>query len=618
MKKLLIILLCFTANINAEEKILEFNSHIQVLTNGDIQVKELITVNSENYRIKHGITRDIPTIYFDNFLTHKTANINITNVTLDGNPITYHKQNLINGIRLYIGSKYSYVSKGKHTYGIEYFATHQVIELNESDGLYWNVTGNGWQFPILKASVDVYFPPSTDNINILKEEAWTGKQGSKDKYYQSKTFSDHIHFETTKSLAHSQGFTIQVTWPTGLITDRTSVTWLFIKNNIFWFLSVIMLIVYPLYFYRTWKKYGVDPEKGAIYPIFSPPNNVSPAAIRFITEQYNDSKSFSVAIMNLAVKKYISIEQKSKKKYILTKASNSDQGKLSRGEKRIYSYLFRNRSSITISNTYNSKIKAANDILDKTLIDEYKDQCYRDNKKLWLFGVFLSIVSIFFNWGHFFNFSAYAKNFIIMPLIAIIFSASLMILTKRYYQKLLVTIVPIIALFVIMGAQKHDIYGAYIAIIIFIVFMNALFYYLIQSPTVFGRKLLDKIEGFKLYLSTAEKDRLEIMHPPEMTPHIFEKYLPYAMALGVENKWSKQFNNAMKIQGKDANTYQPSWYIGNNYSNFNFATAATAIGAGLASSVVSAATPPSSNSSGGFGGGGFSGGGGGGGGGGGW
>ncbi len=103
-----------------------------------------------------------------------------------------------------------------------------------------------------------------------------------------------------------------------------------------------------------------------------------------------------------------------------------------------------------------------------------------------------------------------------------------------------------------------------------------------------------------------------------MKAHIFEKYLPYAMALGVENKWSKQFNNAMKIQGKDANTYQPSWYIGNNYSNFNFATAATAIGAGLASSVVSAATPPSSNSSGGFGGGGFSGGGGGGGGGGGW
>ncbi|MFK5894323.1 MAG: DUF2207 domain-containing protein, partial [Pseudomonadota bacterium] len=407
MKKLLILLLFFSVTINAEEKILDFNSRIQVLSDGDIQVKELITVNAENYRIKHGITRDIPTVYFDNFLTHKTANINITNVTLDGQSVNYHKQNLMNGFRLYIGSKNSFVSKGKHTYGIEYFATQQVVDLDESDGLYWNVTGNGWQFPILKASVDIYFPPSAKDITILKQKAWTGRQGSEDQYYQSKIFNDHIHFETTKSLGNAQGLTIQTTWPTGLITDRNSGPWLFIKNNFYWFLSVFMLVLYPLYFYRTWKKYGVDPEKGAIFPIFSPPNDVSPAAIRFITEQYNDSKSFSVAIMNLAVKKYISIEQRSTKKYFLTKTDTDNQGKLSKGEKRIYNYLFRTKSTITISKTYNSKIKAASDLLNTTLIDEYKDQCYRDNNKLWLFGVFLSIVSIFFNWGHFFNFSQY-------------------------------------------------------------------------------------------------------------------------------------------------------------------------------------------------------------------
>ena len=88
--------------------------------------------------------------------------------------------------------------------------------------------------------------------------------------------------------------------------------------------------------------------------------------------------------------------------------------------------------------------------------------------------------------------------------------------------------------------------------------LNALFYHLLQAPTVFGQKLLCKIEGFRMYLNTAEQDRLDLMHPPEMTPQLFEKYLPYALALSVENKWSEQFNNAMKIQGKDIGSYHPN------------------------------------------------------------
>jgi len=380
-----------------------------------------------------------------------------------------------------------------------------------------------------------------------------------------------------------------------------------------------MLFLYPMYFYNVWKKVGIDPPKGAIFPQFKPPNDISPAAMQFVQNNYYETKAFSVAIMNLAVKKYISIEQKSKKEYKLAKLKIQGDAELSRGEARIYEYIFRHKKSITIDKTYNSTIKTANGLLESRIVSEHKDACYKDNLKVWAFGVIISVFIVFINWSHFFNFSSYAAPYLIMSLAAIIISAVLLTVLKSTFQKALAASVPIVVLFVALGNQEDNVFIAYIILVMLMVIINAVFYHLIKAPTVFGRKLLDNIEGFKMYLQTAEQDRLELMHPPEMTPQLFEKYLPFALALGVENSWSKQFSNAMKIKGEDSQSYQPSWYIGNNYSHFNFATTATALGTGLASSVVSSSTPPSSNSSGGFGGGGgFSGGGGGGGGGGGW
>ncbi|MBL4660093.1 MAG: DUF2207 domain-containing protein [Alcanivoracaceae bacterium] len=614
---LLFLLLCLSTNVLAEEKILDFHSRISVLDNGDIHVTEKIKVNVENHNIRHGIFRSTPTVYYGVFFTHKNTDIIILKTRLDGEWVKHHQENLLNGIRVYLGSKNEYVSKGIHTYEIEYIAKGQVIDLAKSNGIYWNVTGTDWDFPIIRARADIYMPNASD-INILTHEAWTGYSGSTNKDYQAAIYNDYIRFETNRRLNPGQGLTIQASWPQGLITQASGKTWIFISNNFLWILSVIMLFLYPLYFYQTWKKVGIDPPKGAVFPIFSPPNNISPAAMRFVEKKYYDTKGFSVAIMNTAVKKHISIEQLSKKKYILTKMSAENNRSLSNGEKTAYKYLFKNRKTITIDASYDSTIKTANNLLKISITDEHKDACYRNNIKAWVLGVLMSLLMVFINWGHFFNFSSYAIPFLIMPVAAIIISALAVGLLKKTFQKALAVIIPLLVLIFALKAQIENIYSAYIVLVILMVFINALFYYLIQAPTVFGRKLLDKIAGFKMYLSTAEQNRLELMHPPEMTPELFEKYLPYALALSVENSWSEQFNKAMIAQGKDTKSYRPGWYVGSNYSSFDFASTATAIGAGLASSVVSAATPPSSNSSGGFSGGGFSGGGGGGGGGGGW
>jgi uncharacterized membrane protein len=145
------------------------------------------------------------------------------------------------------------------------------------------------------------------------------------------------------------------------------------------------------------------------------------------------------------------------------------------------------------------------------------------------------------------------------------------------------------------------------------------FVYLMRAPTALGRQFLDKIEGFRLYLDVAEKDELALRHPPEKTPALFEAYLPYALALGVEQAWAEQFAEVFdRIKDSTGEAYQPSWYHGRWRSGWfggstrNFAKMTSA----LNGAISSASTPPGSSS--GSGGGGSSGGGGGGGGGGGW
>jgi uncharacterized membrane protein len=136
------------------------------------------------------------------------------------------------------------------------------------------------------------------------------------------------------------------------------------------------------------------------------------------------------------------------------------------------------------------------------------------------------------------------------------------------------------------------------------------------APTREGRKLMDRIAGFERYLSIAEEDRLETMHPPEKTPQLFERYLPHAIALKVENAWASRFSGVLAAAAAAGQTHHMGWYSGSGDPWNDTDRFVHRVGSSLSSTVSSASTAPGSSS--GSGGGGSSGGGGGGGGGSGW
>jgi len=146
--------------------------------------------------------------------------------------------------------------------------------------------------------------------------------------------------------------------------------------------------------------------------------------------------------------------------------------------------------------------------------------------------------------------------------------------------------------------------------------VNIAFYHWLKAPTMAGRKILDEIEGFRLYLDVAEKDEMNLHNPPKKTPDLFEIYLPFALALDVEQRWAERFASLFAGMEEQGEHHHPGWYSGHHWHHQHLGDFSSALGGSLSSAISSSSTAPGSSS--GSGGGGSSGGGGGGGGGGGW
>ena len=147
--------------------------------------------------------------------------------------------------------------------------------------------------------------------------------------------------------------------------------------------------------------------------------------------------------------------------------------------------------------------------------------------------------------------------------------------------------------------------------------MAALMLFLLGAPTIDGARVLSRIKGFKLYLETAETNRLNLRDAPQMSEELYERYLPYAAGLGVEEPWSKAWAaHLSRVAPGREHDYHPAWYRGNSWDSNSIGTATAASVAAVSAAMAAAMPQPQSSS--GSSGGGFSGGGGGGGGGGGW
>ena len=315
----------------------------------------------------------------------------------------------------------------------------------------------------------------------------------------------------------------------------------------------------------------------------------------------------------MAVKGCITIEDDGNT-YAVHRVADADQANLSLGERSILRPLLRGRQSLALKRKHHSSIRKSIKALKTLLKGEYHSVQFKTNGGYLIPGVILSILILIVSGLRGSGETAITLLMMSVWLTGWSFTLFVLLRQRQFLMFAIFAFFEIAALSVFLQIGGWSLF----LLLAILISLNIVFYYLMKAPTDSGRKLLDKIEGFRLYLATAEEDRLNALNPPEQTPELFEKYLPYALALGVDQAWSERFAAKLQMESRQAKagSYRPRWYSGADWDRFNPTAFSTTLGSSLSKAVASSSTAPGSSS--GSGGGGFSGGGGGGGGGGGW
>jgi hypothetical protein len=552
----------------AQERILAYDSNVVVNADGSLDVTETIKVHAEGTDIRRGIYRDFPTRYRDGHGNRVVVDFAPASVLRDGRAEPWFTERMANGVRLNTGNDDFLPVPGDYTYTLRYRTTRQLGFFKDHDELYWNAIGTGWAFPIESASVDVRLPAAVP-VEAMRAEGYTGPQGAKGQdYVATLAAPGQAHWQLARPLAPREGLTIVLGFPRGVVAAPTTsqrLRWL-LKDNRGVLLALLALLGTGFYAGRRWQAVGRDPKPGIVIARYEPPRGYSPAALRFVRKMGGDNRCVTSDLLSLAVAGCLRIEREKGllgDDWSLRRLHPWETPALAASQRALLSGLFKAGDTLELEKGNASLLQAAIGAQKNVLEEAYAGRMFQRN---------LGSVGI----------------------------------------AALIGIGGLVLAFALSGGGGIPLIIATGALVVALLVAFAI---VVRAPTPEGRKLLDEIAGFRLYLGVAERDELARMPAPDAPPLLdaerYQALLPYAVALDVEEAWTRKFTLAVGAAAAAAATAGMAWYRGAGGDNLSSLT--SAIGSSLSSQIASASTPPGSSSGG--GGGGSSGGGGGGGGG---
>lgn len=573
---------------------------------GTLAIREQLTVDFSDYN--HGILRALPERY-----NSMPQHIHVLAVSRDGSKEQYSTYKSNSNLVLKIGNPNSTIT-GLHHYEIDYRVTNVIRIVGSHAELNWNVNGTGWQQQFLHVSAQLHVPANLQN-KLSSARCFTGQVNSTQSDCLVTTNKDGFTYTSTHTLSGGETLTFNNIVPAGYFKAPTLADrWDDYKSALI--PAVAVPLVALLVMGRVWLRRGRDAKgRGTIVPEYGPPDNLKPAEVDVIMRNKLGKNAISATIIDLAIRGYLKIQEGETngvlglgkhKTYSFVRQATPAEGELQGYEAQVLAGIFDTSAATSVKallGSFKGLTKGSNSALLKlftgsqTAVSSSQQanvgQVVEMNSLRNTFyttaqSVRQSIPKSLASSGYFVSNPATAGNVWLGLGFAAIFGSFFLIQLS-------------IGLFI----------GVLLAGLIIIVFA-----WLMPSRTSKGAVAKDAAEGLKLYLNTAEKDRIAMLQSPNApyaaqsteptkTVELFEKLLPYAMVLGVEKQWAKQFESIY--------TTPPDWYSG-NWSTFNALYFTDSLSNSV-SAMNSSFAAPSSSSSGSSG---SAGGGGGGGGGGGW
>ncbi len=539
----------------------QFTADLEVRENGDLRVMESLQVRFQGSW--NGIYRTIPVVYrtprgfnYNLFLdlesvTDESGGELEREVSRDG---SYRK------VKIWVPDARDAV----RTVTLRYTVPNALKFFEEHDELYWNVTGTEWEMPIRSASALISLPSGATG---LRGTAYTGPYGATTGNASVQELEQGFYIETTESLGFREGLTVVVGWDRGLVRRPGMVkkAGFFLRANWLFLLPILSLLL----MFWIWRRWGKDPERRSIAPAYEPPEGMAPAEVGTLVDNRPDPRDVTATLVDLAVRGFLRIEELEedallglvdKRDYRFLRLRDPEEWwALKPHERELLQGIFGasgQEDSIRLSELKNEFHTHLSEIRDQLYNGLTRAGYYRKRPDRVL-GAFLVTGVVALGVG--------VPGFQLLAGTFMMSSGSALVAA-------ILTAIPIIAFGVVMPARTQR-----------------------------GTRKLEEILGFQEFLDRVESDRFRRMIT---SPAMFEEYLPYAMALGVEERWARAF--------KDIYTEPPSWYVGRHPHSFHaglFISDLTTMTSQAGSTMAS--QPRSTGGSGfsGGGGGGFSGGG---------
>ncbi len=562
MKKLFFsVVLSLIAGLSfSQERITNFDVTLTLNEKAELTVTEKITVNAEHKKIRRGIYRTIP--------LEADRDIIPLSLYMDGEPHPYFTERYNGDLTINFGND-DYIARGPHEYTLTYIMKNGVIFNGKYDEIYWNVTGNYWQFPIERASFKFIAPKG---LKVIDEgiSLYTGRYGEK----QSLARTDgNLFFYTTSILGPGEGFTVAVPFEKGFVKESLqNKLKRFARKHLPWLLFAVLLI----YFLFTWYKYGRDPKyDGRV--LYAPPEGISPAFAGYLLERKFKLSFFAAALVSLCGKEKIKITGSGK--LIELKRQDKYGPNLPKEELFILDTFF-SSDVVYIGKSYQPEIAKSVNAFRNILKSDGRHFINKNNK----FGIFPILIMLAMQ-------TAFEPQIILINVILTMTAFSIGVKNTLHSNwPTLIILIFFLPTMNILFNSKELIFLSSIAG--YLVYMST-----IDNTTKAGRDLYLDLLGFKKYMETAETHRAELSNPEDKLK-VFADYLPYAYAFGVQGEWIKSFT---KMLSKDIVEEKLMHYGGRPVIT----------GSILSRGLARTSIKPSSKSSGGGGsfGGGFSGGG---------
>ena len=513
----------------------------------------------------HGIHRTIPIEYPGPHGTNYTLFVDVRSITDDkGSKLKYesHKSGDFRDLKIYIPGAVDTT----RVVNIDYTVRNSVRFFDQYDEFYWNATGNDWPVPIDHAGAFVTFPENA--AGGLRAQAFTGAYGSKVSEATAQINGADVTFETTNPLSMRSGMTIDIYIPQGILKPPSSLT------KLGWFLGSNPTLFLPFFtlgvMFALWYAVGRDPDPGvSVAPLYEPPKGMTPAEAGTLLDDTIHPRDITSTIVDLAVRGYIKIEEKvdtflvfHHKDYLfhLLKPAGEWGTDLTPHERVMLEHIFAGGIGETRLSSLKNRFYTALPTVREDIMSALKSK-----------GMYTLDPE-----------SANAYSIVAAVAIGVLAAGA------QYlgWMNLLVSIPLVIA-------------SAIVSALIWWLFARQM-----TAKTVRGARTLVAVLGFQEFMNRVDADRIK-----RMPPDTFEKFLPYAMALGVEHQWAQAFAGIVQSP--------PNWYVSpNGYTDFNpvfFSSSMHSMASDMHQVFVSAPRSSSSgsgfSSGGGFSGGGFSGGG---------